>query len=269
MRTWEKFPGIGYRKLSHYLQKGKSQIQRILQKYRGKKTRQEKEKRKKRRNILKEITKELIEKPQKEKRGNWELVEGRNKYQKIIRPTRPYQLFTGDWKEFRLPGVNIVIYIFIIIDAYTRQLKGYHFSLVKDVRSAIKAAEMAIKESRQDDLYDGRKLIMHQDQGSSYTAEEYEKIWRQEGVKLSYSDPGKPTQNGYSEGFISIFSRFWLKWYKYESVIELEKGLEKFFNLYNEEWKHSGIDYLTPNEKLNEYRNRTSLSQISCLNSGS
>jgi len=264
---WREFPGLGYRKLSKFLKRNHKQIQRVLQKFRGKQEKTKSSKVPKRLNIVKMIVETLEKSPQKLARGNWILKEGKNGYRKLLEPTRPYQLWASDWKEVTVMG--FVVYVFIIVDVYTRQLMGYHCSLIKDSRSALHAGRVALEKVQDDDLFEPRCLILHRDNGSAYIAEENERYWKDLGVKLSYSDPGKPTQNPYSEGFISIFSRFWLRQFEYESAAELEVLLTTFFERYNGEWKHSSIDYLTPDQKLEEYKNHISNSVKHCPKSGS
>jgi transposase InsO family protein len=198
-KLWETLPGIGYRKISEYLHIGGKRILRILRKYRGRKT--DKPKRKSLcqfPNIIKLITRDLVRYPEKVKRDNWILRDGKNKYRKVIEPTRPYQLWASDWKEFRIRFLGITIYIFVIIDCYTRQLKGYSFSLIKDGKAALKAAQTAIEGSLNDELFNPEKLIWHSDQGKAYFTNEYLAYLKHYKVKISMADRGKPTQNPYS-----------------------------------------------------------------------
>jgi transposase InsO family protein len=232
-----------------------SKVRRILRKYRGPYVKKAKVKsQRKFPNLLIKITNDLVKHPKKLARGNWILKDGKNGYRKLIEPTRPYQLWAADWKEFKISFLNLTIYIFAIIDVYTRQLKGYNFALIKNEQAAAKAAHTAVDNSRQDPLFNPRRLIVHSDQGSAYVSNGYIAFWEDLGAHLSMADRGKPTQNPYIEAFFSILSRFWLSQREYISAIEVEQSLTKFFNLYNREWKHTGIDNLTPNEALDRYR---------------
>jgi transposase InsO family protein len=258
---WEMFPGLGCKKLARYMGVGKDRIGAVIARYYNPvKKRRPKKKRaaNKRRNILRNITEAFINSPQKALRGNWVIRDGKNKYRKVIEPTRPYQLWTGDWKELKIPILDITAYIFIIIDAYTRQIKGYHISLIKDTCSALKAAKMAITNSCKDRLFQPDKLIMHTDQGSAYISKEYDTYWRSYKVKLSYAAPGKPTQNPYSEGIISILSRFCLSHYEFSSVVELDDVVSNFVKDYNHNWWHEHLGDISPNQRLENYR-QTSL----------
>lgn len=258
---WVKFPGIGYRKISKYLNINGKRILRILRQYRGPKTIKPKAKSLCLfPNITKLITADLVKYPEKVNRGNWLLRDGKNKYRKVIEPARPYQLWATDWKQLKINFLGINIYIFVIIDCYTRQLKGYSFSLIKDGTAALKAAGMAIERSLTDPLFNPENLIWHSDQGKAYFTNEYIAYLKYYKIKISMADKGKPTQNPYIEAFNSIMVRFWLNQHEFLTAIEVEESLTKFFNLYNREWKHSGINYQTPDERLYLYKQNLTVS---------
>lgn len=253
-KQWGLFPGLGYKKLADYISHSKHTIQRVLQEWRGKKQVPRHKKKTKRRNIIKLITAALVIYPEKQTRENWVLRDGKNKYQKIIEPTRPYQLWVRDWKELRIPVIRITVYIFIILDVYTRKIYAGQVTLSKTTKASLTASKQALKQAQKDTLFNPRKMIIHQDNGSAYTAEEEEQLWRSYGVTISYSDPGKPTQNGYAEGFMSILSRFWLKWIEYETIEEARISIQEFITRYNEHWVHTKLEKLSPNERLESYR---------------
>lgn len=264
LNVWDKFPGWGYRKIAPKLKQNCKRIRRILKKYRelskGKKEKDSLNGKGKAQpirkypNLIKKITKDLIASPIKLKRRNWVLRDGKNKYRKVIDPTRPYQLWAGDWKELKQPLLGVTLYIFIIIDCYTRQIMGYSISLIKDGKTALKASRMAIGKAQKDPLFKPRNLIMHTDQGSAYISAIYEAYWRRPGIKLSSADKGKPTQNPYAEAFISLLSRFCLKQYELLTISDVKQAVKRFIRLYNSEWIHGEIGKISPDQKLKEYR---------------
>lgn len=234
-------------------------ILRILKKYRGTRegaSRAKDKVRVKYPNLIKRITQALVEDPWKQKRGNWILRDGKNKYRKVIEPTRPYQLWAGDWQEIRIPLFGVTFYIFAIIDCYSRQLMGWSLSLVKDGRAAVRASQMAISKVEKDPLFNPKRLIMHTDQGGAYLSAEYETYWKSLGAHLSMADRGKPTQNPYIEAFFSILKRFHFNRRELLTIAEIKKSLVRFFNLYNCRWLHGEIGFITPNQRLEEYRKK-------------
>jgi len=253
-QTWDMFPGLGYKKLAKHASSGKHRIQQVLQRWRGKQEQGTTQVQPTRLNVIKLITESLINNSTVRERNNWILRDGKNKYRKVIEQTRPYQLWVRDWKELRIPALNITVYIFIILDVYTRKIYGSEVSLYKNTETSIAVSKQALSTAARDELFRPRELIIHQDNGSTYTAEEEQQIWRTYGVKLSYADPGKPTQNGYAEGFMSILSRFWLQWVEYETVEQSRSSILKFIKQYNEHWIHERLDNSSPNMRLENYR---------------
>ena len=253
-KVWEKFPGIGYRKLSNILGIGSTKIRRILRKYRQSctKPRLKVVPPRKIPNVIKLITNALKDDAAKCDRSNWVLRDGKNKYRKVIDPTRPFQLWAGDWKELKIPLLGVTLYIFVIIDCYTRQLMGWELSIIKDSNSAIKAAEQAVNTASKYPAFNPRKLIMHTDQGGAYLAHDTIRYWRHLGVILSTADKGKPTQNPYIESFFSILSRFWIKYHDLLTVTDAKQSLSSFFLLYNEEWPHGALNFRAPLQVLSE-----------------
>lgn len=253
------FVGEGYRKLIHRLKLPERLIRAAIKTHGtgrvGKRSSQATTKPPRRiPNLIKLITQALVDDPAKIKRGNWILRQGINKYRHIIEPTRPYQLCAGDWKEIRLPMIGITIYLFVIIDCYSRQVMGFELSLTKDENTAIRVSNNAYQKATQDPLFDPQKLIMHTDQGSAYVSEKYIRWWRVLGVKLSTADKGKPTQNPYIEAFFSLTRRFHLDAVELLTIAEVNQSISDFIDRYNREWLHSKLDYQSPNQMLESYR---------------
>lgn len=190
--------------------------------------------------------------------------DGKNGYRKLLEPVRPYQLWAGDWKELKIPTTKITVYVFLIIDVYTRQVKGHYLSLIKDTASAIHACERAMSISKDDPLCDTKELIMHTDQGSAYISDEYIHYWKNQGTILSWSNPGKPTQNPYSEAMISLLSRFCLSHYEVYSLAEVDEIIGDFLTNYNAHWYHQNHEDISPNERLEVYRKSSSKTAGSC-----
>lgn len=253
-KIWELFPGLGYKKLSKYLNVGTYRIRRILFQKRGPKIKHPKANSKKGYpNLLKQILYELDNDLTDTRYNDFLIKDGKNKYRKLLVAKKPNLIWQCDWKEIKIPGINLKVYIFLIVDTYTRQIKGFEISLTKEGISALKAVRTAIEKSLSELGFDPMKLIIHSDQGSAYVSNEYINYLIHMGIQISMAAKGKPTENPYAEAFISILSRFWLKHFEYFSFNELDKSIKEFIERYNSKWKHGEIEYLTPNEKYNEF----------------
>lgn len=259
LKLWGRIPGLGYRKLASRLKVNGKKILRILRKYRDRgykpKTKRKQKSNRPRRilNVIRLITEALLQSSDKLDRGNWVLRHGKNKYRHVIDPTRPYQLWAGDWKELKIPVIQVTLYIFVIIDCYTREVMGWELSVIKDSKAAIRAGEMALTKAKEQPEFEPRKLIMHSDQGSAYISDDTMTFWRNQGVILSTADRGKPTQNPYIESFFSLLVRFWLDHFELPTVIDARESITAFFDLYNTEWQHGSLDYLSPEKARMQY----------------
>ena len=74
-------------------------------------------------------------------------------------------------------------------------------------------------------------------------------LWsKKTGVKLSFIQPGKPTQNAIVESFNGKFRDECLNEHWFLSLEEARTIIEKWRIYYNEERPHSALEYKTPNE---------------------
>jgi len=196
---------------------------------------------------------------EEEHKREYEIKDGRNGYRKLLLATRPFQIWQCDWKEVIVPCLGFKIYLFLIVDTYTRKMMEYSITLIKDPKPALKAIMMAIENAKRLSRglkieFNPEKLIVHSDQGSAYISNEYIHYLEHTEVMISMADRGKPTQNPYAEAFISLLSRFWLKHVDYLSFTEVDRSVRLFVRRYNNYWKHGGIDNLSPNEFLKRYK---------------
>jgi putative transposase len=106
--------------------------------------------------------------------------------------TRPDQVWAGDFTYIRLG--RRFIYLAVILDAYTRMVRGWALSRSLEQSLPLEALEMALGK--------GTPLIFHSDQGSQYAAWQHTERLRERGVKISMSDKASPTQNGVVERFM-------------------------------------------------------------------
>jgi putative transposase len=103
-----------------------------------------------------------------------------------LRVTRPNVVWVADITYIRLG--NRFIYLAVILDAYSRAVKGWALSRSLSQELALDALRMA--------LANGKPAIFHSDQGSQYSAWLHTELLLQAKVNISMSDQGKPMQNG-------------------------------------------------------------------------
>ena len=154
-------------------------------------------------------------------------------------PRYPDHVWVADITYIRL-GWRF-IYLAVILDAYTRALRGWALSRQIDEDLTLAALEMA--------LANGTPTIFHSDQGSQYTAWRHTRRLALLGVQISMTDTGQPTQNGLVERFIGILKQEHVDYTEYDDFDDAFWQLKHWLEVeYMTERIHSALDYLTPAE---------------------
>lgn len=153
--------------------------------------------------------------------------------------TRPHQAWVADITYLRLG--RRFIYLAVILDAYTRGLRGWHLSrsLEKDLTST--ALKMALARHPAPDVH-------HSDQGSQYATPDYTGLLPQT-TRVSMSAVGQPTENGLAERFIRTLKEEHLDYTEYQDFDDAFEQLAHWLEVeYMTERIHSALGYLTPAE---------------------
>jgi putative transposase len=86
------------------------------------------------------------------------------------------------------------VYLAVILDAFTRSVRGWAPSRSLEQQLSLDALDMALAK--------GIPFIFHSDQGSQYAAWQHTERLLSLGVTISMSDKASPTQNGLVERFM-------------------------------------------------------------------
>lgn len=158
---------------------------------------------------------------------------------KHLRPKYPHHVWVADITYLRL-GWRF-IYLAVILDAYTRAVRGWTLSRTIDEDLTLAALERALSH--------GTPRIFHSDQGSQYTAWRHTQLLLDLGVQISMSDTGQPTQNSLAERFIGILKQEHVDYAEYDDYDDAFRQLQHWLEVeYMTERIHSALDYLTPAE---------------------
>lgn len=101
----------------------------------------------------------------------------------------PDEVWVGDITYVRL--ANSFVYLAVLMDVFTRMIRGWELSRSLDQRLTLTALERA--------LNNGAPTIHHSDQGVQYAASAYVDCLHRHGVSISMAAIGKPEENGYAE----------------------------------------------------------------------
>lgn len=152
---------------------------------------------------------------------------------------RPDQVWVGDITYIRLH--QEFVYLAVLMDVYTRSIRGWHLSRRLDQSLTLKALEKAFTQ--------GRPEIHHSDQGMQYAATAYVDLLRQHQVEISMAEVGAAWQNGYAERLMRTIKEEEVDLSEYRNFTEAYKQIEEFLeNVYMKKRIHSSLGYLTPSE---------------------
>lgn len=158
----------------------------------------------------------------------------------LAAPTRINQCWTMDFvhdtlrSSRKLKNLNI-------LDEYTREcLRIESDSSIGGVR-VVRVLEM-MKELR------GLPESIRLDNGPEFTSKAMDKWAYDNGVKLSFIAPGKPTQNAFIESFNGKFREGCLNENWFDTMDEAREAIEAWRNEYNSFRPHSSLGNLTPQE---------------------
>lgn len=152
---------------------------------------------------------------------------------------RPDQVWVGDITYIRLR--HGFVYLAVLMDVFTRQLRGWELSRSLDQSLTLTALERA--------LVGHVPEIHHSDQGVQYAATAYVARLLAVGVQLSMAGVGKPEENPYAERLIRTIKDEEVNLSDYHDFTEAYAQIGQFLDdVYNRKRIHSALDYLTPAE---------------------
>ena len=163
------------------------------------------------------------------------------RYPNLIRNltvSRPDQVWVSDITYISLRSE--CIYLAIIMDVFTRAVRGWHLGRTLDARLTIAALEMALGSHRRPDIH-------HSDQGVQYADARY--IQMLSDVQISMAAVGQPTENGYAERLIRTIKEEEVALSDYDGYHDARRQIGWFLtDVYRNKRIHSALGYLTPAE---------------------
>lgn len=160
----------------------------------------------------------------------------------ILEAHGPNQVWTWDITRLKGPYRGKFYYLYVMIDIYTRYVVGWMVAERENARRA----QNFIRETVRRHVEPGHKLTIHNDRGSPMKAGGTRELINLLGLEHSFSRPRTSDDNPYSESqfktlkYHSRFPAF------FESLLESETFLSSWFQWYNHEHRHIGLNLHTP-----------------------
>jgi transposase InsO family protein len=158
---------------------------------------------------------------------------------KKLKITHPDQVWVSDITYIRLH--QEYVYLAIIMDVFTRSIRGWCLSRTLDQELTLMALRAALENHLPE--------IHHSDQGVQYAAYAYTDLLKEHGVQISMAAVGKAEENGYAERFMRTIKDEEVNLSEYLDFGDAHQQIGRFIeDVYMTKRIHSSLGYLTPVE---------------------
>lgn len=156
--------------------------------------------------------------------------------------TRPNQVWGIDITYIRME--KGFMYLFIILDWYSRKIVDYELSSTIDKRFVMNTLTRALQKHKPE--------IINSDQGSHFTNPDYLNLLENAGVRISMDGKGQALDNVRTERFFRTLKYDLIYINEFSSPGHLRRELTPYIEEYNTYRPHSSIGDLTPEEAYND-----------------
>lgn len=186
------------------------------------------------------------------------LVKRRKRYQKTTNSRHRFKKY-GNLIKDKLPGgpgeqhVSDITYLntwegycylSLITDRYSRKIVGHQLSRSLCIEGSLRALEKAIGGVEHPE-----RLIHHSDRGLQYCSNEYVKLLKSKGIKISMTEENHVYENALAERVNGILKDELLLGEILPSYEIAKQMVAEAVRIYNEERLHMSIGYMTPQQK--------------------
>ena len=153
-------------------------------------------------------------------------------------PLNAHELWVADITY--IPMKERFAYLYLITDAYSRKIVGFHVSDDMRVTSAVVALQKAIDQKPADAI-----VIHHSDRGLQYCSNDYVALLKQHHARISMTQNGDPYENAMAERVNGILKTELIS----ESYPDLKAAMQhiaRCITIYNYKRVHSSINWQIP-----------------------
>jgi len=189
---------------------------------------------------------QMLVKPRKRRYFTTQSHHWLRKYDNLIENLvlkRPNQLWVADITYVKINAQ--VYYLYLITDAYSQKIVGYHISMNLKACSAVSALRMALKDHPE---VQPNGLIHHSDRGIQYCSEQYTDILKKHDIYISMTKPASPHENAIAERVNGILKEEWLYDLQLTDGEIPNNKIRQIIDIYNQLRPHNSLGNKTPNE---------------------
>ena len=165
-----------------------------------------------------------------------------------VKPTQPNEIWSWDLTYIALGP--IFIYLFAIIDVYSRKIVGWHLGFNATVESMKKAWDKALANEGLIEIIGAPQMpTALSDHGVQMAKKSAKQFFKDLGIKQLFARYQTPKDNAWIESWFRILKYDCLQYKDYVSFDEVKKIIRQFVIIYNAQRYHGAIGYVTPEQK--------------------
>ena len=155
-------------------------------------------------------------------------------------PLHAHELWVADITYIPLKGR--FAYLYLITDAYSRKIVGFHVSDDMRVASAIVALQKAFDQKPADAI-----VIHHSDRGMQYCSNDYVALLKKHHARISMTQNGDPYENALAERVNGILKTELIS-ETYPDLRQAMQHIARCITIYNYRRIHSSLNWQIPDD---------------------
>ena len=153
-------------------------------------------------------------------------------------PIKAHELWVADITY--IPLKERFAYLFLITDAYSRKIVGFHVSDDMKVSSAAVALKQALAQKPTETI-----VIHHSDRGIQYCSNEYVSLLNEHNAMISMTESGDPLENAIAERVNGILKTELIS-SSYSDIHAASVHISRCITIYNHRRRHSSLNWQLP-----------------------
>ncbi len=159
----------------------------------------------------------------------------------------PNQVWSWDITYLARNLKGAFFYLYLFMDIYSRKIVGWE---VYENESSEQAADVLRKARLAEAMFSQQRIVLHSDNGSPMKGATMLATMQKLGIVPSFSRPSVSNDNPYSESLFKTLKYTPMYPSKpFESLDDARQWVATFVQWYNLAHRHSGIKYVTPNQR--------------------
>lgn len=168
--------------------------------------------------------------------------------------TGPNQRWCWDISYLRTYERGIFLYLYLLLDEYSRKVIHWLVSWSQTKEEARHLLEGGLIEENILDLPEEARPEVINDRGRQMKAKSIRRIFEDHQMPQVFTRPRTPNDNPFIESAFSTVKRAPQYPGRFRDLTDAASYFTRYFNWYNTEHYHSGIDYVTPEQAHNGLR---------------